>query len=287
MASRSLVQLVNNYVYELDNNMRLKRYLLTLLLVAFCCDISFAAGSKGKPVSAIDYTIDLQELFGDNYFIEVETAGYPSRKYKIGKFEVTQKQWKTVMGSNPSFFKNCGDNCPVEQVSWNDVQEFLLILNQKTGKKFRLPTSEEWHTACRSGGSPVVFNPIQLDYIYCGEDNANNVAWYNANSEAKTHPAGQKHPNRIGIHDMSGNVWEWVQDRYSEEFDYFGVQTNFSRSSRFKPRIPQNEAETKRMVHGGSWFSGLEDMSFFYSDVTLWLDPSYRGFMVGFRLAQD
>ena len=125
--------------------------------------------------------------------------------YYIGKYEVTQKLWKAVMGSNPSYFK--GDNLPVENVSWDDVQEFIRKLNQLTGKSYRLPTEAEWEYAARGGGK-------NRGYKYSGSDNIGSVAWYEDNSGSKTHTVGNKSPNELGLYDMSGNVWEYCQDRY-------------------------------------------------------------------------
>jgi formylglycine-generating enzyme required for sulfatase activity len=124
------------------------------------------------------------------------------RGFSIGKYEVTQGQWKKVMGSNPSHFSSCGDNCPVEQVSWNDAQQFISKLNSMSGASYRLPTEAEWEYACRAGEN----------HEYCGSNDINSVAWYSSNSGSQTHPVGQKQANAWGIHDMSGNVWEWVQD---------------------------------------------------------------------------
>ena len=125
--------------------------------------------------------------------------------YYIGKYEVTQKLWKAVMGTNPSYFK--GDTLPVECVSWDDVQEFLSKLNSMTGKKYRLPTEAEWEFAARGGNR-------SNGYKYSGSDNLLNVAWYSYNGGGKTHAVGGKSPNELGIYDMSGNVNEWCQDLY-------------------------------------------------------------------------
>jgi formylglycine-generating enzyme required for sulfatase activity len=127
----------------------------------------------------------------------------------MGKYEVTQGQWQAVMGNNPSKFKKyCGENCPVEKVSWDDVQQFISRLNQKTGKNYRLPTEEEWFSACQAG----------QNYNYSGSDNADDVAWYMGNSKAiedrETRPVGQKTANAWGLHDMSGNVGEWTSSYY-------------------------------------------------------------------------
>ena len=127
--------------------------------------------------------------------------------YYIGKTEVTQALWKAVMGSNPSYFK--GDDLPVECVSWDDCQEFIRKLNSLTGQHFRLPTEAEWEFACRGGNN-------SLGYKYSGSDNIDNVAWYCDNSGDETHPVATKSPNELGIHDMSGNVWEWCSDWYDK-----------------------------------------------------------------------
>ena len=126
--------------------------------------------------------------------------------FNIGKYEVTQGQWKAIMGNNPSYFKN-GDNYPVENVSWQEVQEFISRLNAATGKHYRLPTEAEWEYAARGGNK-------SQNYKYSGSNNLNNVAWFKDNSGSTTHIVGTKMPNELGIYDMSGNVWEWCSDWY-------------------------------------------------------------------------
>jgi formylglycine-generating enzyme required for sulfatase activity len=155
--------------------------------------------------------------------------------YYIGKYEVTQAQWEAVMGSNPSRFKGCA-NCPVENVSWNDVQDFISKLNAKTGKKYRLPTEAEWEYAARGGSS-------SRGYKYAGSNAIAAVAWYDGNSNDKTHPFGQKSPNELGIYDMTGNVWEWCSDWYGESY--------YSSSPSNNPQGPSSGSD--RVLRGGSW----------------------------------
>ncbi len=129
-----------------------------------------------------------------------------SQPFAMGRTEVTQGLWKSIMGNNPSANSQCGDNCPVEEVSWNNVQEFIQKLNTKTGKQYRLPTEAEWEYACRAGAQQK----------FCGSDDASSVAWFEENS---SHPVAEKQPNAWGLYDMSGNVWEWVADPYHDSYN--------------------------------------------------------------------
>ena len=153
--------------------------------------------------------------------------------YYMGKYEVTQALWKAVMGNNPSKFK--GDNLPVENVSWYDCQEFISKLNRITGKTFRLSTEAEWEYAARGGNK-------SRGYQYSGSNNLSDVAWYKDNGGSKTHAVGTKQPNELGIYDMSGNVYEWCQDRYGA----------YSSSSQVNP-IGADIEPSNRVIRGGSW----------------------------------
>ncbi|MBF0328761.1 MAG: formylglycine-generating enzyme family protein [Nitrospirae bacterium] len=185
--------------------------------------------------------------------------------YYIGKYEVTQGQWQAVMGNNPSHFKNCGDNCPVENVSWNDVQEFISRLNSRSGGgKYRLPTEAEWEYAARSGGKSEK---------YSGGNDVDSVAWYSSNSGSKTHQVGTKAPNGLGIYDMSGNVWEWVQDWKADNY--------YSNSPRNNPTGPSSGSY--RVYRGGSWD---DNAGFVRSALRNFDNPGYRYGFLGIRLAR-
>ncbi len=191
--------------------------------------------------------------------------------FYIGKYEVTQKEWEEVMRNNPSGFK--GANRPVENVSWNDIQEFLKKLNEKSakgghaGKKYRLPTEAEWEYAAKGGNQ-------SKGYKYSGRTNISEVAWYDGNSSSQTHEVGQKQPNELGIYDMTGNVWEWCSDWYDN---------NYYKSSPSKN--PQGASSGEfRVLRGGSW---SDDDSDCRSSVRGWYYPDIRGLNNGFRLAQE
>ena len=169
------------------------------------------------------------------------------------------------MGEDPSdlAFQGC-DNCPVESINWDQIQQFLAKLNAKTGKIYRLPTEAEWEYAARGGG-------LSRGYIYAGSNVLDEVAWYRANSSGKTHPVGRKKANELGLYDMSGNVLEWCQDwmgAYS-----LSTQTNYSGPITGSDRVSR----------GGSW----DDESTHCRVTSRYGDgPRYSFNYIGFRLAR-
>ena len=180
--------------------------------------------------------------------------------YYIGKYEVTQALWQAVIGNNPSHFKN--NNLPVENVSWNDCQEFLSKLNIITGKTFRLPTEAEWEYAARGGKKG-------RGYQYSGSNKLSDVAWYYKNSKKNTHPVGLKQANELGIYDMSGNVWEWCQDWYDK----------YSSSSQINPI--GTTSGFCRVFRGGCWNTGDR---FCRSSLRYINTPDYRDNILGLRV---
>ena len=203
-------------------------------------------------------TYEMQKPYDDEKPVHQVTL---TNNYYMGKYEVTQSLWQVVMGSNPSKFK--GDDLPVERVSWNDCQEFISKLNSMTGRKFRLPTEAEWEYAARGGKK-------SRGCQYSGSSNISKVAWYDdGNSGRKTHPVGTKQANELGIYDMTGNVLEWCQDRYS----------SYLSSSQTNP-IGANSG-SHRVRRGGSWdYAAVYCRSSYrYSD-----RPDRRNGDLGFRL---
>ena len=193
--------------------------------------------------------------------IEKPTHQVTLSNYYIGETEVTQELWRAIMGNNPSHFKRY--NNPVEQVSWDDCQEFIKKLNALTGLKFRLPTEAEWEYAARGGKK-------SRGYKYSGSNNIDNVAWNRANSErlAKTHKVGTKSPNELGIYDMSGNVDEWCQDWYG----------SYSSEAQTNPKGPNGG--NRRVNRGGNIYSYSECRSSYRES---WFQDT-KSSGLGFRL---
>lgn len=189
-----------------------------------------------------------------------------TKGYWIGKFEVTQKQWQSVMGNNPSHFK--GDDLPVECVSWNDCQEFFEKVNSMNpALRVSLPTEAQWAFAARGGTR-------SLGFEYAGSNNPKEVGWFEENSgglfsSRKTHPVGKKKPNELGLYDMSGNVCEWCQDWYGD-YPSGAVADPTGLSS-----------GDYRVLRGGSW---LDNARCCRSANRGGFNPGYRDDILGFRV---
>ncbi|MBI4776039.1 MAG: SUMF1/EgtB/PvdO family nonheme iron enzyme [Deltaproteobacteria bacterium] len=183
----------------------------------------------------------------------------------LGKYEVTQGEWKKLMGSNPSYFQN-GDSYPVEQVSWNGVKEFIERLNSRSSDgSYRLPTEAEWEYACRSGGKPEKFS---------GGNEVDRLAWHDSNSESSTHAVSVNDSNGLGIFEMSGNVREWCEDVYDKNA--------YAKHSRNNPVITYGGFD--RVNRGGGWVSNAEDVRCSNRD---WNHPDGRYGGLGFRLVKE
>ena len=193
-----------------------------------------------------------------------------SREFEIGKYEVTQSEWSAVMGLNPST-KVCA-RCPVTNVSWNDVQKFIRILNEAAGKGglFRLPTEAEWEYAARAGSRTDTYaGDIRKR---SGKDPVvEGIAWYDENSGGGPHPVGGKRANAWGLHDMLGNVWEWVEDWYG---DYPGGRVT-------DPTGPGSGS--RRVARGGGWISVARDCRAAHRLIA---GPGARNYALGFRLVR-
>lgn len=148
---------------------------------------------------------------------DADLVAIPGRNYRLQRTEVTQRQWVSVMGNNPSRFR--GLDRPVENVSWNDCQEFIRRASALDGRRYRLPTGEEWNFACRAGSTTDWGKRANGE---CRPHEA--MVWYDKNSGYETHPVAQKEPNAWGLYDMHGNVWEWCQDLYRDRWSGFHVR---------------------------------------------------------------
>ena len=213
---------------------------------------------------------DMGNIFGD---VRAEGDEKPVHTvcvddFYLGKTEVTQKQWTDIIGYNPAKFK--GGNCPVERISWNDVQDFIKKLNKATGMNYRLPTEAEWEYAARNGGGKEKWAGADK------ESELDEYAWYYSNSARDgTHAVAGKKPNGLGLYDMMGNVWEWCSDWYDRNY--------YENSPAKNPQGPSDGLT--RVLRGGCWRSKPNHLRTVDRND---FDPDIKKFATtGFRLARD
>jgi len=238
----------------------MKRLLLGVLLVSTLStakDFTNSIGMKFKEIPSGSFMMGRDAAFEDGGGDELPLHKVKIKSFYLASTEVTQSQWVKVMGgNNPSNFK--ARNNPVEKVSWNDAKKFIQKLNQKEGiNKYRLPTEPEWEYCARAGN--------ESKWSFGDEEgNLGNNAWYIGNSGDKTHPVAQKKPNKFGLYDMYGNVWEWTSSCYTKTYDK-GCYDNF------------------KALRGGSWGDGA---NFTRSASRNDTSPGVRVSHFGFRLAR-
>jgi formylglycine-generating enzyme required for sulfatase activity len=228
---------------------------------------SFVMGSRISPEELV------QRYGGEKKECGLEKPHHPvkiEQPFYLQTTPVTHGQWQRLTGDNPSSFKDCGDDCPVEQASWIDVQMFIEELNRiEEIKDYRLASEAEWEYSCRAGSETEFFFGSFAKRL--GE-----FAWYSENSDAKTHPVGKKKPNAWGLYDMYGNVWEWVEDDWHGSYDGAPVD---GRAWVYNPR------GSGRVVRGGSW---SYEARYCRSATRNYYWPGYRPVLdVGFRLSRS
>ena len=186
------------------------------------------------------------------------------KSFALGKYEITQEQWSAIVDNNPSTYK--GRSLPVQQVSWDDIQEFIQKLNAKTGASYRLPTEAEWEYAARAGSTTLFSSGDE-------ETQLRLYAWFDEIRSAGPKPVGQKLPNQFKLYDMHGNVWEWVEDCYTKNYADAPVDG----------RAAAAKVGCLRVNRGGSWWAGSE----YSRSASRGLDsPVSRADHIGFRLAK-
>ncbi len=241
------------------------------------------ANADREMVYVVGGTFTMGDTAGGEEDDEIPIHQVTLSSFSIGKYEVTQKQWKEVMGDNPSNFKS--DNLPVEQVSWNDCVEFCNKLSQKEGltpsyngngadiscewnaNGYRLPTEAEWEYAAKGGNQSGSYN-------YSGSDDLGSVAWFADNASSTTHQVGQKQANELGLYDMSGNVWEWCWDWYDESY--------YNKNHASNPRGA--DMGSYRVLRGGSWGFSVNLCRISYRSGS---GPDGRFSYNGFRLVRN
>jgi formylglycine-generating enzyme required for sulfatase activity len=273
------IEVLNKNIYTLTNeNKKLKNQLIQQKneykeKIAKIAELGNSIGMKFTLIPAGEFNMGSEESDNEKPVHKVKI----NNPFYLGTYPVTQREWNAVMGVNPSAWNAVmgvnpsafkGDDLPVETVSWDKVQEFIKKLNEKEGTdKYRLPSEAEWEYACRAGTTTKYS-------IGDSESKLGDYGWYDKNSEGKTHPVGQKKPNSWGLHDMHGNVWERVQDKWQDSYD--GAPIGGS--------AWESEDAAARVVRGGGWSSSAGGCR---SAIRFHDAPRGRGRDLGFRLLQE
>ncbi|MDP7581522.1 MAG: SUMF1/EgtB/PvdO family nonheme iron enzyme, partial [Nitrospinota bacterium] len=235
-------------------------------------EVSGVSHNNDRPIEGMIFIKGDCFNMGDTYEVG-NSDERPVHKVCVGNFylgehEVTQEKWQEIMGNNPSNFNKCGKDCPVEKVSWNDIEKFIKKLNSNTGMNYRLPTEAEWEYSARGRGKRVVWSGTSIFKEL--EDHA----WHEHNSGMKTHAVKTKKPNSLGLYDMSGNVWEWVSDWYGRKY--------YEKSPRDNPQ--GSLKGSYRVLRGGSWGDLPKHLR---STMRLEYAPRDKSYSIGFRLAHS
>lgn len=243
-------------------------WLLAAFILLFASTALLAASGATGPEVPLTFVkggcFPMGDQFGDGGTDEKPVHEVCVDDYYLGTYEVTEAQWRAVMGSLPGQ-KGRGDDYPVIGVSWNDAREFIKKLNRLSGLDYRLPTEAEWEYAARGGGKRQKFAGTS------SEDKLGEYAAYNATSNGSLQPVGKRLPNELGIHDMSGNAWEWAQDRYDTYY--------YRQSPRQTPA--GDPFGVNRVLRGGSYSSDAGQLRTSYRD---YIAPDRRADGIGFRL---
>ncbi len=261
--------------------------LIRFLLVFYFASLTFSASAqfwKPRKKEAVVTSIVSRDFLDSiqanmvwvtgGSFIMGDNMGEPDEKparevvvngFSMSKYPVTQRQWEVVMGYNGSEYKAC-QQCPIDNVSWKDAQEFVRRLNLMSGKHYTLPTEAEWEYAAKGGKKGK-------GYIFSGSDNIEEVGWHAGNSGRRPHVVGEKVANELGLYDMTGNMWEWCQDKYGRFY--------YEENIKYSPEGPKDG--TGRVRRGGSWFTSAKNCR---NASRSHVNEDYKDNSVTFRLAQ-
>ncbi|MBC7552881.1 MAG: SUMF1/EgtB/PvdO family nonheme iron enzyme [Taibaiella sp.] len=258
----------------------MKKILFSLALLSGLQPV-FAEDKKAKDADKV--ILEMVAVAGGTFDMGADSEAVDRRpahtvtlnNFNIGKYEVTEAQWMAVMGAFPSSYSYC-DNCPITNVSFNDVQAFIEKLNAMSGKHYRLPTEAEWEFAARGGVKEHMRKDNSDELVgrkYSGKVVLQYIAWFERNAKDHVHAVGKKDPNKLGAFDMTGNVEEWVNDWYNKDY--------FSKKDITNPQGP--EGGISKVVRGGSWRSEADEVSVTRRAAYL---PKEKSISLGFRLAE-